>query len=77
MRTFVACLTTALILGAVSLMAGQSPAPGISDEDLLAGFKNSSRWLTYSGDYRSERLFVQSRVCYRITPRIYREEVLK
>src|SRR5262249_40272474 len=32
-----------------------SPLPPIGYADLLAGFKNPSRWLSYSGDYTGKR----------------------
>lgn len=35
--------------------ARQAPMTGVSSEDLLAGLKNPSRWLTYSGDYTGRR----------------------
>jgi alcohol dehydrogenase (cytochrome c) len=32
-----------------------APLPAIGSADLLAGFKNTSRWLSYSGDYTGTR----------------------
>ena len=33
----------------------QQPAPGITSQDHLDGFKDTSRWLMYSGDYSGAR----------------------
>jgi alcohol dehydrogenase (cytochrome c) len=49
---------TALIvtLGVPALAGPQEAAPAqITDQDLLAGLKNPSRWLTFSGDYTGQR----------------------
>src|ERR1700740_718947 len=36
--------------------AAQEPAPApITNQDLLEGLKNPSRWLTFSGDYTGQR----------------------
>ena len=40
---------------AVSRAAQRAPLTGVTFEDLLGGLKNTSRWLTYSGDYSGRR----------------------
>ncbi|HSZ20673.1 MAG TPA: hypothetical protein VK770_12830 [Candidatus Acidoferrum sp.] len=43
-------------LGVPALAGPQEAAPAqITDQDLLAGLKNPSRWLTFSGDYTGQR----------------------
>ncbi len=43
-------------LGALTVAGQQQPAlPQITNQDLLEGLKNSSRWLTFSGDYTGQR----------------------
>ena len=47
---FVAALT--LMLGVLGAAGQQESGPvQITDQDLLGGLKNPSRWLTFSGDY--------------------------
>jgi glucose dehydrogenase len=47
------------LIGAVlictTLGAQDARSPGVTYQDLRDGFKNTSRWLTYSGDYSSQR----------------------
>jgi len=43
------------LLAPVLLFTQQPSAPQITDQDLLDGFKNASRWLMYSGDYTGRR----------------------
>jgi len=43
------------LLAPVLLFAQQPSAPQITNQDLLDGFKNTSRWLMYSGDYTGRR----------------------
>src|SRR5262245_17234689 len=50
MRIAIVCL----LFGAPILLA-QLPAPNVTGDDLLAGLKNPSSWLTYSGDYTGRR----------------------
>lgn len=38
-----------------TVSAQQAPDPLVTAQDLLAGLKNPSRWLTYSGDYTGQR----------------------
>ena len=48
----------AVVAGAASLVARQAapaPLPEVTYQDLLNGFKNPSRWLTYHGDYSGTR----------------------
>ena len=42
-------------LASVVLPAQQSGSPRVTFEDLLNGFKDPTRWLTYSGDYTGQR----------------------
>ncbi len=43
-------------LGSLTVAGQQQPAlPQIANQDLLEGLKNSSRWLTFSGDYTGQR----------------------
>jgi alcohol dehydrogenase (cytochrome c) len=45
-----------IILCSVSVaLAAQTGAPLITSQDLLDGLKDSTRWLTYGGDYSSQR----------------------
>ena len=44
-----------LSLGALTLTAQQPAHMSVTDGDLLAGLKNPSRWLTFSGDYTGQR----------------------
>jgi alcohol dehydrogenase (cytochrome c) len=46
-----ALLSSALLLAQENTNA----PPGITFQDLLQGYKNPSRWLTYSGDYSGQR----------------------
>jgi alcohol dehydrogenase (cytochrome c) len=43
------------LLAAVLLFAQQPAAPQVTSQDLIDGFKNTSRWLMYSGDYTGRR----------------------
>jgi alcohol dehydrogenase (cytochrome c) len=36
-------------------VAASTPAPTITQKDLLSGLKDPTRWLTYSGDYNGQR----------------------
>jgi alcohol dehydrogenase (cytochrome c) len=48
----------AALLGAAGgtlLVAQESPASGITFQDLLQGYRNPARWLTFSGDYSGQR----------------------
>jgi alcohol dehydrogenase (cytochrome c) len=45
----------ATALGSALLVAQGSLPSGITFQDLLQGYKNPSRWLTYSGDYSGQR----------------------
>jgi len=49
-----ACLTILLCSVTVALSA-QTGTPLITSQDLLDGLKDSTRWLTYGGDYSSQR----------------------
>jgi alcohol dehydrogenase (cytochrome c) len=44
-----------IVLCSVTLVAQQSGAPEVTSADLLAGLKDPTRWLTYSGDYSGHR----------------------
>jgi alcohol dehydrogenase (cytochrome c) len=44
-----------IVLCSATLAAQQSGAPGVTYQDLLAGLKDPTRWLTYSGDYHGHR----------------------
>jgi alcohol dehydrogenase (cytochrome c) len=49
-------IVAVLTVGLASLRgAAQQPPAGITAQDLLDGFKNTSRWLMYSGDYTGRR----------------------
>ena len=55
-RRMISILALGLALGPISLIrAQQSAPPPITGQDLLAGLKNPSRWLTFSGDYTGQR----------------------
>jgi len=45
----------ALMLGGLTLAAQQPAHAPVTGQDLLAGLKNPSRWLTFSGDYTGQR----------------------
>ena len=47
-----ACLAT---LGLVLVGAEDGGAPDVTFQDLLQGYKNPARWLTFSGDYSGQR----------------------
>ena len=50
-RTFIG-----LVALASAMLAAQVPSlPEVTFRDIVDGFKNTSRWLTYSGDYSSRR----------------------
>src|ERR1700756_1235506 len=52
------CLILAFVLtfGMLPSAGAQNAAPApITDQDLLGGLKNPSRWLTFSGDYTGQR----------------------
>src|SRR6202161_161773 len=56
MQRIISVAALALVLGGLSLNAQQESAPvPITDQDLLGGLKNPSRWLTFSGDYTGQR----------------------
>ena len=42
------------LLGLVAL-AAQSGPPRITNQDILAGLKDGTKWLTYSGNYFGHR----------------------
>ena len=44
-----------LALAGLTTVNAQTPADGVSYEDILAGFDDPQRWLTYSGDYTGQR----------------------
>src|SRR5262245_53366660 len=63
-----ACAAVALAAAVASPLAGQGPPPDtklpplphpnlplVTSQDLLDGFKNPSRWLTFSGNYTGQR----------------------
>ena len=54
MKRGVAAVVLAACAAAASLGA-QQPLPDVTPQDLLDGLKNTSRWLTYSGDYSGRR----------------------
>ena len=43
------------LLASATLVSPLSAQNGPSYEDILAGFSNPERWLTYSGDYSGKR----------------------
>src|SRR6202140_62497 len=51
------CVTLFIFAIGATTVAGQQQAglPKITSRDLLDGFKNPSRWLTFSGDYTGQR----------------------
>jgi alcohol dehydrogenase (cytochrome c) len=51
----IAAGSVAAVLGSALLIAQETAPTGITDEDLLQGYRNPSRWLTYSGDYSGQR----------------------
>jgi alcohol dehydrogenase (cytochrome c) len=50
-----AALVCISIVGGLALAADISSLPEIKYEDIRDGFKNPARWLSYSGDYSSQR----------------------
>ncbi len=44
-----------IALGGLTLTAQQPAHAPVTERDLLAGLKNPSRWLTFSGDYTGQR----------------------
>src|SRR6202051_5314834 len=55
-RRIISASALVIALGVTVSAAQQEPAaPQITDQDLLAGLKNPSRWLTFSGDYNGQR----------------------
>src|SRR4029079_142053 len=48
-------LALAIATLASAMLPAQQPAPHVTFEDLLSGFKDPTRWLTYSGDYTGQR----------------------
>jgi alcohol dehydrogenase (cytochrome c) len=56
MRRMIPVAVLTLTLGAVAVSAQQEAAAApITEQDLLGGLKNPSRWLTFSGDYSGQR----------------------
>src|SRR5262245_13719365 len=57
--TFSKAVLPVLIVAAAVLLSavivGQQGADGVTAQDLLAGYKNPTRWLTFSGDYNGQR----------------------
>src|SRR6202051_927349 len=51
---FMAAIVFALSAPGFAAQQEATPAP-ITDQDLLGGLKNPSRWLTFSGDYNGQR----------------------
>jgi alcohol dehydrogenase (cytochrome c) len=53
----IVCVTVFIFaLGALAVSGQQQASlPKITDQDLLEGLKNPSRWLTFSGDYTGQR----------------------
>jgi alcohol dehydrogenase (cytochrome c) len=49
-----ACVAASAALGTL-LVAQESVSPGVTFQDLLQGYKNPARWLTFSGDYSGQR----------------------
>ena len=43
------------VLGSAVLLAQEAAPPGVTWQDLLQGYKNPSRWVTYSGDFTGQR----------------------
>src|SRR5580693_3854052 len=55
-RRMISVAALILTLGAPALAGQQGTAPAqITDQDLLGGLKNPTRWLTFSGDYSGQR----------------------
>ena len=55
-KSIVSIATLALMASAfVSARAQETAPPPITEQDLLGGLKNPSRWLTFSGDYTGQR----------------------
>src|SRR6202790_3731421 len=55
-RRIISASALVIALGVtVSAAQQESASPQITDQDLLAGLKNPSRWLTFSGDYTGQR----------------------
>jgi alcohol dehydrogenase (cytochrome c) len=52
---FVAIASLLAAIGSVLVRAQDAGAPNVTYQDLLAGLKDPSRWLTYSGDYSGQR----------------------
>src|SRR6476661_8392304 len=49
-------LALGLAFGALTFAQAQESAPPpITEQDLLSGLKNPTRWLTFSGDYTGQR----------------------
>jgi alcohol dehydrogenase (cytochrome c) len=52
-------IRTAVVAGALVssgiMLAQEAATPGVTWQDLLQGYKNPSRWITYSGDYTGQR----------------------
>jgi len=52
----IAIATLSLFWGSLTTAQAQDAAPApITEQDLLGGLKNPSRWLTFSGDYTGQR----------------------
>ncbi len=47
--------TLSLVLVGAALVQAQTSVEHIAQSDLLTGFKNAERWLTFSGDYSGQR----------------------
>jgi alcohol dehydrogenase (cytochrome c) len=55
-RRMISIATLSLAFGFLATVQAQDAAPApITDQDLLGGLKNPSRWLTFSGDYTGQR----------------------
>jgi len=48
-------IAAAMLLACIALAAQDVRTNGVTYQDIRDGFKNTSRWLTYSGDYTSQR----------------------
>src|SRR6266481_8068286 len=56
LRRMISVAALTLLLGVWTVAGQQESAPvQITDQDLLDGLKNPSRWLTFSGDYTGQR----------------------
>ena len=42
------------LMVAPAVVGHDAPSSGVTFQDLLDGFKNPSRWLSYSGDYTGQ-----------------------